>query len=100
MNNSSVLSTIVNSTNSVPISTKNQDNDQNESNHSSSNLKDIELVLNASKNHKVKQGHGISDSLPGIRKNRYGYVKDDSSFVGICWLAIVQNEWILPELNR
>ena len=84
MNNSSVLSTIVNSTNSVPISTKNQDNDQNESNHSSSNLKDIELVLNASKNHKVKQGHGISDSLPGIRKNRYGYVMDGSSFVEIC----------------
>ena len=83
MNNSSVLSTIVNSTNSVPISTKNLDNDQNESNHNS-NLKDIELVLNASKNHKVKQGRGFSDSLPGIRKNRYGCEMDDYSFVGIC----------------
>ena len=73
MSNSSVPSISVNPTTSVPDSTKSQDNDQNESNHSS-NLKDIELVLNTSKNHRVKRGHGISDSLPGIRKNRYGYV--------------------------
>ena len=71
MSNSSVSS--VNPTASVPDSTKNHDNDQNESNHSS-NLKDIEMVLNASKNHRVKRGHGISDSIPGIQKNRYGYV--------------------------
>ena len=99
MNNSSVLSTIVNSTISVPISKKNLDNDQNESNHSSNNLKEIELVLNALKNHQVKKGHEISDSLPGIRKNWYGYEMDDSSFVGICWLVIVQNDWIPPESN-
>ena len=73
MSNSSVSSASVNPTASVPDSTKNHDNDQNESNHSS-NLKDIEMVLNASKNHRVKRGHGISDSIPGIQKNRYGYV--------------------------
>ena len=83
MSNSSVPSTIVNPTISVPDSTKNQDNDQNESNHSS-NLKDIELVLNTSKNHRVKRGHGITDSLPGIQKNRYGYGMADSCFVEIC----------------
>ena len=83
MSNSSVPSTIVNPTTSMTDSTKNQDNKQNESDHSS-NLKDIELVLNASKNHKVKQGQGFSDSLPGIRKNRYGYGMADSCFVEIC----------------
>ena len=83
MNNSSVPSTIVNPTTSVQEYKKNQDNDQNESNHSS-NLKDIELVLNTSKNHRVKRGHGITDSLPGIRKNRYGYGMADSCFVEIC----------------
>ena len=71
MNNSSVLSTIDNLTITVSISKENLDNDQNESNHSSNNLKDIELVLNASKNHQVKRGHEISDSLPGIRKNTF-----------------------------
>ena len=71
MSKSSIPSTSINPTTSVPGSTKNQDNNQNESNHSS-NLKDIELVLNASKNHKVKRGPGFSDSLPGIAKNRYG----------------------------
>ena len=83
MSNSSVPSTTANPTTCVPVSTKSQDNDQNESNHRSS-LKDIELVLNTSKNHQVKRGHGISDSLPGIRKNRYGYVMADSCFVVIC----------------
>ena len=83
MSNSSVPSTIVNPTTSVPDSTKNQDNNQNESNHSS-NLKDIELVLNTSKNHRVIRGHGITDSVPGIRKNRYGYGMADSCFVEIC----------------
>ena len=91
MSNSSVTFTIVNPTTSVPVSTKNQDNDQNESNHSS-NLKDIELVLNASKNHKVKRGPGFSDSLPGIQKNRYGYGMSYSCFVEICWLVIVPND--------
>ena len=67
----------------MPVSTKSHDNDQNESNHSS-NLKDIELVLNTSKNHLVKRGHGITDSVPGIRKNRYGYGMADSCFVEIC----------------
>ena len=65
MSNSSVPSTIVNSTTSVSDSTKNQDINQNESNHSS-NIKDIELVLNVSKNHKVKRGYGITDNIPGI----------------------------------
>ena len=83
MSNSSVPSTSVNPTTSVPESTKSQDNDQNESNHSS-NLKDIELVLNISKNHRVKRGPGFSDSLPGIRKNRYGYGMANSCFVEIC----------------
>ena len=83
MSNSSVPSLSVNPTTSVSESTKNQNNDQNESNHSS-NLKDIELVLNTSKNHRVKRGHGITDSLPGIRKNRYGYGITDSCFVEIC----------------
>ena len=83
MSNSSVPSTIVNPTASVSVSTKNQDNNQNESNHSS-NLKDIELVLNTSKNHRVIRGHGITDSVPGIRKNRYGYGMADSCFVEIC----------------
>ena len=83
MSNSSVPSTIVNPTTSVPASAKNQDNDQNESNHSS-NLKDIELVLNTSKNHRVKRGHGITDNIPGIQKNRYGYGMSDSCFVEIC----------------
>ena len=83
MSNSSVPSTIVNPTTSVPDSTNNQDNNQNESNYSS-NLMDIELVLNASKNHRVKRGHGFSDSLPGIQKNRYGYGMSDSCFVEIC----------------
>ena len=83
MSNSSVPYTIVNPTTSVSDSTKNQDNDQNESNHSS-NLKDIELVLNTSKNHRVKRGHGISDNIPGIQKNRYGYGMADSCFVEIC----------------
>ena len=83
MSNSSVPSTIVNPTVSVPVFTKNQDNDPNESNHSS-NSKDIELVLNTSRNHQVKRGHGISDSLPGIRENRYGYIMNDSCFVEIC----------------
>ena len=83
MSNSSVPSTSVNPTTSVPNSTKNQDNDQNELNHSS-NLMDIELVLNTSKNHRVKRGHGITDSVPEIRKNRYGYGMVDSCFVEIC----------------
>ena len=83
MGNSSVPSTIVNPTTSVPDSAKNQNNKQNESNHSS-NLKDIELVLNTSKNHRVKRGHGITDNIPGIRKNRYGYGITDSCFVEIC----------------
>ena len=83
MSNRSVPSISVNPTTSVPDSTKNQDNDQNESNHSS-NLKDIELVLNTSKNHKVKRGHGITDSLPGIGKNRYGYGMSYSCFEEIC----------------
>ena len=83
MSNSSVPSTIVNPTTNVPVSTNNQDINQNESDHSSI-LKDIELVLNVSKNHKVKQGQGFSDSLPGIRKNRYGYGMADSCFVEIC----------------
>ena len=83
VSNSSVRSIHVNPTTSVPDSTKSQDNDQNESNHSS-NLKDIELVLNTSKNHRVKRGHGITDSLPGIRKNRYGYGMAYSCFVEIC----------------
>ena len=84
MSNSSVPSTIhVNPTISVPISTKSQDSNQNESNHSGNSM-DIELVLNTSKNHRVKRGHGISDSLPGIRKNRYGYGMADSSFVETC----------------
>ena len=67
----------------MPVSTKNQDNDQHESNHSS-NLKDIELVLNASKNHRVKRGHGITDNIPGIAKNRYVYGMSDSCFVENC----------------
>ena len=83
MSNSSVQSIHVNPTTSVPVSTKNHDNDQNESDHSSY-IKDIELILNASKNHKVKQGQGFSDSLPGIGKNRYGYGMADSCFVEIC----------------
>ena len=83
MSNSSVPSTIVNPTTNVPVSTKNQDNDQNESDHSS-NLKDIELVLNVSKNHKVKRGYGITDNISGIQKNRYGYVMVDSCIVEIC----------------
>ena len=83
MSNSSVPSANVNPTTSVPFSTKSQDNDQNESNHSS-NSKDIELFLKASKNHQVKRGPGFSDSLPGIRENRYGYVMNDSCFVEIC----------------
>ena len=83
MSNSSVPSIHVNPTTSVPASTKNQDNNQNKSNHSS-NLKDIELVLNTSKRHKVKRGHGITDSVPGIRKNRSGYGMADSCFVEIC----------------
>ena len=90
MSNSSVPSAIVNPTISVPVFTKSQDNDKNESNHSSS-LKDIELVLKASKNHQVKRGPGFSDSLPGIRENRYGYVMADSCFVEICWLEKVPN---------
>ena len=93
MNNSSVPSTSVNPTTSVSDSTKNQNNDQNESYHSS-NIKDIELVLNTSKNHRVKRGHGITDSLPGIQKNRYGYGMADSCFEEICWLVIVPNDWI------
>ena len=83
MSNSSVPSTTVNPTTSVSVSTKNQNNKQNESNHSS-NLKDIELVLNTSKNHRVIRGHGITDSVPGIGKNRYGYGMADSCFVEIC----------------
>ena len=83
MSNSSVPSTIVNSTTSVPDSTKNHDNDQDESDHRS-HSKDIELVLNTSKNHRVKRGHGITDYIPGIRKNRYGYGMADSCFVEIC----------------
>ena len=67
----------------MPVSTKNQDNDQHESNHSS-NSKDIELVLNASKNHRVKRGHGITDNIPGIAKNRYVYGMSDSCFVENC----------------
>ena len=93
MSDSSVSSTSVNPSTSVSDSTKNQDNDQNESNHSS-NLKDIELVLNASKNHRVKRGHGITDSIPGIQKNRYGYGMADSCFEEICWLVKVLNDWI------
>ena len=99
MSNSSIPSTIVNPTTIVPASTKNQDNDQNESYHSS-NLKDIELVLNTTKNHRMKRGHGITDSIPGIRMNRYGYRMADSCFVEICWLVIVPNDWIPPESNR
>ena len=83
MSNSSVPSLSVNPTTNVPVSTKNQDNDQNESDHRS-HSKDIELVLNTSKNHRVKRGHGITDSLPGIQKNRYGYGMADSCFVEIC----------------
>ena len=82
MSNSSVSSASVNPTTSVPDSTKNHDNDQDESNHSSI-IKDIELVLNTSKNHEVKQGQGFSDNLRGIR-NRYGYGMSDSCFVEIC----------------
>ena len=83
MSNSSVPSTIVNPTTSMTDSTKNQDNERNESNHRS-NSRDIELVLNTSKNHRVKRGHGITDYIPGIRKNRYGYGMADSCFVEIC----------------
>ena len=71
MSNSSVSTIRVNPTVSVPISTKNENNNQNESNHRN-HSKDLELVLNVTKNHKVKAGHGFSDSLPGIGKNRYG----------------------------
>ena len=90
MSNSSVPSTIVNPTTNVPVSTNNQDINQNESDHSSI-LKDIELVLNVSKNHKVKRGYGITDNIPGIQENRYGYVMVDSCIVEICWLEIVPN---------
>ena len=80
----------------MPIVVKNEENHQNKSSHSdyskdielvinvsSDYSKDIELVINVSKNHRVKRGHGISDYLPGIRKNRYGYVLDNSYFVEI-----------------
>ena len=70
----------VNHTVSMPISIKNEENHQNKSSQSDYS-KDIELVINVSKNHRVKRGHGISDYLPGIRKNRYGYVLDNSYFV-------------------
>ena len=83
VSNSSIPSTIVNPMISVPISTKNQNNDQNESNHSSY-IKDIELVLITSKKHIVTKGHGITDNITGIRENRYGYVMADSCFVEIC----------------
>ena len=71
MSNSTVSTRHVDPTVSVPISTKNENNNQNESNHRN-HSKDLELVLNVTKNHKVKTGHGISDNLPGIGKNRYG----------------------------
>ena len=71
MSNSSVSTIRVNPTVGVSISTKNENNNQNESNHRN-HSKDLELVLNVTKNHKVKTGHGISDNLPGIGKNRYG----------------------------
>ena len=71
MSNSSVSIIRVNPTVGVSISTKNENNNQNESNHRN-HSKDLELVLNVTKNHKVKAGHGFSDSLPGIGKNRYG----------------------------
>lgn len=67
---------------SMPISIKNEENHQNKSSQSDYS-KDIELVINTSKNHRVRKGHGISDYLPGIRKNRYGYVLANSFFVGI-----------------
>lgn len=70
----------VNSTVSMPISIMNEENHQNESNESS-NSKDIELIINASKNHRVRRGHGISDNLPGIKWNRYGYEMANSFFV-------------------
>ena len=70
MSNSSVPTPIVNLTINVPFSTKNQDNNPYETIHSSSS-NDIELVLNASKNHKVKKGHGVTEDVPGIT-NRYG----------------------------
>ena len=43
-------------------------------NINTTHFKDIELILEASKKHKVKGGHGITDYLPGIRANRYGFV--------------------------
>ena len=61
----------VNPTVSVPNTTKNEENDQKEAKQSS-NSRDIELVYNVSKNHRVMRGHGITDHLPGIRWNRYG----------------------------
>ena len=63
----------------MPIVVKNEENHQNKSSQSN-HSKDVELVINVSKNHRVKRGHGISDSLPGIRKNRYGYVLVNSFF--------------------
>lgn len=42
--------------------------------NNTSHFRDIELILEASRNHKVKGGHGITDYLPGIRANRYGFV--------------------------
>ena len=77
-----IPSILVNSTVRMPIVVKNEENHQNKSSHSDYS-KDIELVINVSKNHRVKRGHGISDYLPGIRKNRYGYVLDNSYFVEI-----------------
>ena len=44
-------------------------------NLNTTHYKDIELILEATKNHKVKGGHGITDYLPGIRANRYGFVQ-------------------------
>ena len=83
VSNSSVSTIRVNPTVSVPISTKDDNSNQNESNHRN-HSKDLELVLNVTKNHKVKAGHGISDNLPGIGKNRYGQEMVDSCFVVIC----------------
>lgn len=53
-------------------------------NINTTHFKDIELIYEATKNHKVKGGHGITDYLPGIRANRYGFVQwVESYFVEI-----------------
>ena len=79
----------------MPIAVKNEENHQNKSSQSN-HSKDVELVINVSKNHRVKKGHGISDNLPGIRKNRYGYVLDNSYFVEIIWAKRVTDLWTFP----